>query len=153
MMKQPKRRAMEKITIDEDIRVLAVAAPFFPEGIPAAFDKLHSLLEDSTSRRIFGLSRPEKDGEIVYRAAAEELSEGEAGQLECEALTIKKGAYISMKVDNFKQDIPAIGKAFEELMEVPNLDPEGYCVEWYDLESAGFGVDHESVICMIRLDD
>ena len=144
---------MEKITIDEDIPVIAVAAPFFPEGIPTAFDKLHSLLENITPRRIFGLSRPEKDGDIVYRAAAEELSEGEAEQLECESLIIKKGAYISIKVDNFKQDIPAIGKAFEKLMEVPNLDPEGYCVEVYDPETAGYGTSNESVLCMIRIDD
>ncbi|WP_199856475.1 transcriptional regulator [Lunatibacter salilacus] len=144
---------MEKITINADIHVLAVAAPFFPEGVPTAFDKLHSLLDDSTPRRIFGLSRPEKDGDIVYRAAAEEMSEGEAQQLESESLTIKKGTYISMTVDNYKQDIPAIGRAFEELLEVPNLDPEGYCVELYDPKSAGYGTANESVICMIRLDD
>jgi hypothetical protein len=152
-MKQPKTKIMEKITIDEDIRVLAVSAPFFPEGIPTAFDKLHSLLEDTTPRKIFGLSRPEKDGDIVYRAAAEELGEGEAEKLACESIVIKKGTYISKRIVNYKEDIPAIRKAFDELMAVTNLDPEGYCVEMYDPDSAGYGTSNESVLCMIRLDD
>jgi hypothetical protein len=40
----------------------------------------------------------------------------------------------------------AIDRAFKELLEQPNLDPQGYCVEWYSS-------NEESVKCMIRLDE
>lgn len=144
---------VEKITIDEDIHVIAVAAPFFPDGIGQAFDALHAVLEESPQRRIFGLSRPEQDGEIVYRAAAEALGEDEAEKVDFESITIKKGTYVSVTVPNFKQNVAAVGEAFQELMEVTNLDPEGYCVEWYDANLKGYGTAEESVRCMIRLDD
>ena len=29
------------------------------------------------------------------------------------------------------KDIPAIGRAFEILINLPNIDLQGYCVEWY----------------------
>jgi predicted transcriptional regulator YdeE len=144
---------MEKITINDDIPVIALKAPFFPEGIPDAYDKLHSILGKSAPRRVFGLSRPEKDSEIIYWAAAEELEAGEAEQLECESLVIKKGTYVSITVENYKQDIPAIRRAFEQLLTESNLDPDGYCVEWYDADAAGYGSASESVKCMIRMDD
>lgn len=40
-------------------------------------------------------------------------------------------------------DIPAIGKAFKELLAIPGIDPEGACVEWY--------LSNKDVQCMVRL--
>ena len=135
---------MKTITLDNDIRVFYVTAPSFPQGIKEATDKLHSLFPFSPVRKIFGLSRPENGGGIVYRAAAEELLTGEGKMHNCETLVIKKGNYISKKVENFRDDVLAIDRAFKELLQRPDLDPEGYCVERYETEGAG-------VTCMIRL--
>ena len=135
---------MEEVTLKEDIKVLYVTAKSFPGGIREATDELHRIVPFSTHRRYFGVSRPENGGEIVYRAASEELEKGEAERLSCETLILKKGKYVGLTVHNFRKDIMAIGKAFEKLLEQPNLDPLGYCVEWY-------ATDNESVTCMVRL--
>ncbi len=137
---------METIRIDEDITVFYVTAFSFPEGIPDATKKLHSLFPYSKERGIFGLSRPENNGNIVYRAAAEEMEEDEAAKFMCETLIIKKGNYVFLLVDDFRKDVMGIDRAFKQLLLAPNLDPQGYCVEWYNSEK-------ESVRCMIRLNE
>jgi len=110
-----------------------------------AHEKLHSLVPfpSSTPRKYFGISRPEHDA-IVYRAAAEEITPGEAEKLNCQTLILKKGKYISLTVNGYMKDIPSIDRAFKELLSYPGLDPNGYCVEWY--------FNDEDVKCMIRLE-
>jgi hypothetical protein len=135
---------METITIANDIKVLYITAKFFPDGILEAHQKLHSLIPFSTDRKYLGISRPE-NGPIVYRAAAEELEPGEAEKLNCDTLILKKGKYISLTIHDYMKDTPAIGKAFEQLLSQPDLDPQGYCVEWY--------MNDKDVKCMIRLDN
>jgi hypothetical protein len=136
---------MEKFIVEQDINVCCVTAASFPNGVMAAFNKLHELFPFSSGRRNFGLSRPNEKGEIIYKAAAEELSEGEAEQTGCERITIRKGEYISIMVHDYMQHIPAIGQAFAELIKVPGIDPEGYCVEWY--------LNDKDVRCTVRLAD
>jgi hypothetical protein len=139
-----KFKKMETIKLDKDIKVFYVTAKSFPGGIPDATKKLHQLFPFSKERKIFGLSRPENGGEIIYRAAAEELIAGEAEKFGCETLLIKNGKYISLTVNGFRKDMTGIDRAFKQLLPMPDIDPKGYCVEWYDSEK-------ESVRCMIRL--
>lgn len=134
---------METITLDHDIKVLIVKAVSFPEGIMAAHQKLHSLIPFSIERKYFGISRPENGGPIVYKAAAEELS-GEAEKLDLETVVLKKGKYISIDIPNYMNDLQSMSRAFEQLLQTPGLDPQGYCVEWYMSKS--------DVRCMIRLE-
>ena len=133
---------METITLDEDINVMYVTASSFPDGVMAAFDKLYALVPQHGSRHIYGISRPEK-GVITYRAGAEMMAEGEARTLGIESLVLKKGKYCAVTIHNFMKDIPAIGAAFQTLLAMPGIDPEGYCVEWY--------LNDEDVQCMVRL--
>lgn len=137
---------METIILEKDIKVFYVTATSFPQGIGEATQKLHSLFPFSKERRIFGLSRPENNAAIVYRAAAEEMYEGEAAELHCNTLVISKGKYISILVNDFRKDIMSIDRAFQQLLKQPGLDPQGYCVELYANEN-------EAVTCMIRLDE
>lgn len=137
---------MEKLILENNIKVFYVTARSFPEGIEEATHKLHSLFTYTKERKIFGLSRPENNGQIVYKAAAEEMTEGEAEKLGCETMVIPKGIYISIKVNDFRKDIMSIDRAFQQLLNYPNLDPQGFCVEWYSSEK-------EEVICMIRPDE
>ncbi len=43
------------------------------------------------------------------------------------------------------KDIPQMGKLFQELCRDPELDPAGYCVEWYYNEL--------DVKCFVKLKD
>ena len=74
------------------------------------------------------------------------MYEGEAEKLQCDTLIIPKGKYIALKVVDFRKDITSIGRAFQQLLKHPDLDPQGYCVELY-------ANDKEVVTCMIRLDE
>lgn len=133
----------EIITIEKDIKVFYITASSFPEGIVDAHQKLHSIVPFSIERKYLGISRPE-NGEIVYKAAVEESYTGEAEKYKCDTLILSKGNYISLKIHNYKQDVSSIEKAFKQLLIVPGLDPQGYCVEWY-LNN------EDDVRCMIRL--
>ncbi|MEX2565094.1 MAG: hypothetical protein WD431_04070 [Cyclobacteriaceae bacterium] len=68
-------------------------------------------------------------------------------------LTIKSGKYRSITVEKFMKNPQTIGQAFETLLQLPNLDPNGYCVEVYDPGAEGYGTDKESVKCRIRLQE
>lgn len=133
---------METTFLEKDIKVFFVEAKSFPEGIMEAHQKLHGLVPFDRERRYFGISRPE-NGPIVYKAATEETFSGEAEELNCQTMVLKKGRYISSVVKNFQKEPQRIEKAFNELLTYDNLDPQGYCVEWYQNE--------QDVKCMIRL--
>jgi hypothetical protein len=133
---------MENYQLSENIKVLYKTATSFPEGVLAAHQQLHALVPYSSTRRYFGLSRPEI-GKIVYHAAMEEMEKGEAEKFSCETMEVKKGDYIYVDIKDFMKDIPSIQRAFNELLKHPDLDPQGYCVEWY--------LNQQDVRCMIRI--
>ncbi len=135
---------MDTIKVENDITVLCVTATSFPEGISEAHEKLHNLLPTSEDRNFYGISCPNEQGVIVYKAAAEQLHDGEAKQLKCETFIIKKGDYISSTINYFHKDMGSIGKAFHELLSDSRIDPEGCCVEVY--------LNQDDVQCLIRLD-
>lgn len=135
---------METITIDKDIRVFYVNATSFPEGVMEAHNKIHALAPASQGRRFYGLSRPER-GVISYKAAAEELTSGEAEQLNLDTITIKKGRYISETLHDFMKNIPAIGSTFQQMLSSEDIAPDGYCVEYY--------LNDKDVQLMVRLKD
>ena len=133
---------MEILTIDNDIKVLYIQATSFPDGILAAHQKLHGVIPYSTERKYLGISRPE-NGAIIYKAGAEELTPGEAEQFKLDTLILKKGNYACIDIHNYMKDLQGIGQAFNQLTELPNIDPQGYCVEWY--------INDKDVKCMVRL--
>jgi hypothetical protein len=133
---------MEEIMLDQDIQVFAVAASSFPGGVMEAHTRLHSIVPFSTARKYYGLSRPE-NGQIIYKAAAEILEGDEAGKTSLESMVIKRGNYIGITIEDFMKDIQSIGKAFNDILSHPGIDPDGYCVEWY--------LKGKDVRCMVRL--
>ena len=134
---------MDTINLENDIIVLCVTAKSFPEGISAAYETLHDLLPTSEGRNFYGISCPNEQDVIVYKAAVEQLYAGEAEKLKCETFVIRKGDYIGYTIRNFHEDIGSIGKAFHELLADSRIDPEGCCVEVY--------LNETDVQCMIRL--
>ena len=135
---------METIKLDNDIKVFYVMAASFPEGIMDAFEKLYALVPFSAERKYFGISRP-GNGNIVYKAGAEEKNPGEAEKFNCDTLVLKKGRYICVTIQDFMKDTRRAGEAFRKLFDHPGIDPQGYCVEWY--------LNEKDVKCMIRLKD
>jgi predicted transcriptional regulator YdeE len=139
-----KTSAMKIVDLDKDINVMYVTASSFPEGIMEAFNRLHQLIPGTTKHTLYGISRPENGGQIVYRAATGISSPVEAEKYHLESLTLKKGRYICQKVDHIQNDPQIITETFQNLLQHPDLDPQGYCVEQYE-------PDEDSVLCMIRL--
>jgi hypothetical protein len=137
---------MDILDLATDMTLMYVTASSFPEGIPEAHARLRRLVPFSAGRNYFGLSRPEQGGPIVYRAAAEERKPGEAEKYRCPTLILKKGKYAYRVLTDFRENPQNIGIVFRELLAASDLDPEGYCVEWY--------ANHEEVVkCMVRLRD
>jgi predicted transcriptional regulator YdeE len=132
----------EIVIIDKDIEVFCITADSFPDGILDVHQRLHAMIPFTIDRRYFGISRPEK-GVIVYKAAAEKLEKDEAEKLNCESFTIEKGKYICLTILNYVEDLQSISKAFDRLISRSDIDPNGYCVEWYYTD--------KDVKCMIRL--
>jgi hypothetical protein len=135
---------METITFDKDITVFYKTASSFPEGVLEAHQQVHALVPFSINRKYFGISRPENGKVIVYRAAAEELEPGEGIRLHCDTLVLKKGNYACITINDYMNNIPAIGNTFQQLISRTDIDPQGYCVEWY--------FNEKDLRCMVRLD-
>jgi len=133
---------MEKYELVKDINVFYMPANSFPDGIKTAFEKLESIVPSEDNRTVFALSWPDKTGKIMYKAAFEERYPGEGKKYGLNSLVIKKGSYISELVNSFASNISQIGQTFQRLLKHPDIDPNGFCVEWYK------GPD---VLCMVRL--
>jgi hypothetical protein len=133
---------MKIVNILNDIHTLTVKAKSFPEGIAEAHITIQRLFPYAKPRRYFGMSNPEK-GFIVYKAAAEMLSDDNDLAPGVEKFTIKKGDYLSLTVADFAKNPMAISEAFEKLIHQPNIDPQGYCLEWYQNE--------RDVLCLVKM--
>lgn len=134
---------METTQIKQNINLLCITASTFPSGVMAAHKQLHGLLPANPQRKYYGLSRPENGGSIVYRAAAEALNTHEARDLQLEEVVLQSGSYACMLVTDYMTSINAIGNAFQQLLTIPGIDPNGYCVEAY--------FNDTDVMCMVRL--
>jgi hypothetical protein len=134
---------MEKYELVKDINVFYLAAESFPEGIQPTFEKLERLIPPGENRTVYGLSWPDRNGKIMYKAAYEEKYPGEGKKYGLNSLVIKKGSYIGDLVKSFAQDVSQIGRTFQGLLKHPEIDPNGFCVEWYK---------GPNVLCMVRLE-
>src|SRR6478672_13115401 len=114
---------MEELQILEEIKVYYIQAASFPDKVLEAHQQLHQLISFNPTRRYFGLSNPDKTGKIIYKAAAEELVEGELSKHGLETYTIPAGMFAAITIKNFREDISSIGKSFQQLIIHPQIDP------------------------------
>jgi len=136
---------MEVIEIAQDIKVFYITANPFPDDVPTAYARLKDRIEDHQDRKYFGISYPNEEGVIIYMAAAEELEHGEAERFGCNTFTIKKGLYLSLSIKNHMKDSQSIGRSFQQLLSNSDIDPKGYCLEWY------LNYTDPDVVCMVKL--
>lgn len=134
---------MEAFSLDNDLTVYCVTADSFPDGVPKAHQALHALISYRPERKYFGLSWPAPNGSLIYKAAAEEAVPGELSNHNLEQKIIPAGEYLCVYVQDFMKDIPAIGKAFQQLIADPRIAPQGFCIEWY--------LSDTSVRCMVKM--
>ncbi|HPH47073.1 MAG TPA: transcriptional regulator [Chryseolinea sp.] len=134
---------METFEFENDISLICVTAKSFPNGVLAAHEKLHALLKSVEGRTFYGISCPNKEGTIVYKAAVEQQHSGEAEELKCERIVLKRGNYTGTIIRNFHSDVQQVGTTFQTLVADPRIDPKGYCVELY--------LNENDVQCMVRL--
>ena len=134
---------MNTILLETDIIVTCLTAKSFPDGITEAFEKLDSIIPSSENRRHFGISQPNENNVIIYKAAIEEQHKGEAEKLGLESFVIQKGQYIYLDVKNYSKKPQNISDTFMQLISEPNIDPNGYCLEWY--------LNEKDVRCMIKI--
>ena len=134
---------MEDYLFENDIVIACKRASHFPEGVAEAFETLHAIIPFSTDRKFMSFSWMTCEKEIIYLAGAE-IYDGESFP-SLENITLKKGKYRGKVIKNFIDKIPQLGQLFQELCRDPDLDKEGYCVEWYFNET--------DVKCHVKLID
>lgn len=135
---------METYQKDNDRTVFCISAKSFPDGIMEAYQKLHSIFPLEPGRDYYGISYMDH-GKTVYKAAVGLKDPKEAGDIKLETFIIRKGKYTGKVIENYMDDIPAIGRTFQVLLDNPNIDPRGYCLEEY--------FNEKDVRCLVKLKD
>ncbi|HRG59273.1 MAG TPA: transcriptional regulator [Bacteroidia bacterium] len=136
---------MEVYHLIENVNVVFITAPEFPNDVPATYEKLKALLPNKPNRRYFGISHPDPNGKIQYKAAAEILPDEEFVSSELQHYCIEKGNFISQYIVNHFKDSNSIGDCFQTLLKHPQIDQNGYCLELYK------NYDDLDVHCLVRL--
>ena len=135
---------MENLKIEEDKSVIVCQASSFPDGIMPAFQQLHNRVPNAFQRTTYGLSRPGGSKEnIIYKAAVDESYEGEGKALGLDTMIIPAGVYSSVIITDYMKHPSAIGTAFMQLLSVPDIDPDGFCLEIYK--------NNNEVVCAVPL--
>ena len=134
---------MDSFILGEDIEVVCLKATSFPDGIRSAHENLHRELPFNENRRYFGISRRDENGVVEYKAAAELLLTDRVPRLQ--KFTIKGGSYNTYYINNYREKIGAIADCFKLLLGQDEIDPDGYCIEWY--------IGQNDVKCMVRCND
>jgi predicted transcriptional regulator YdeE len=136
---------MDSFILGEDIPVICLTASSFPAGIADAHEQLHKMIPQRQGRRFFGISKPDENGNIIYKAAAEAMAPNEAETLGLESFTIPGGAYNTYYIKDYRDNIGAIAECFQLLIGQPEADPKSWCIEWY--------IGENDVKCMVRSND
>ncbi len=136
---------VEPFRIETPISVLRAKALTFPEGILAAYEQLDKALPNYQSRTHFGISHPNPKGEIQYWAAMAVLDADSGNTFGQEPFEIASGNYASILIADFYKNMHLVKQAFKELTALPDIDPNGYCLEMM--------VSFKDVRCMVKLLD
>ncbi len=132
---------MEKYIFEENLKIYTITAKSFPEDIGEVHHRLYKIFPPNPPRKYFGISRPE-NGKIIYKAGSEIFPNEEIDLNIVEAFTIQKGDYLSILIKDFRNNLSQIDTAFKQLTSLKNIDPNGYCIEYY--------FNSEDVRCMIK---
>jgi hypothetical protein len=133
---------MEIFNLPHDVKVFGFRVTSFPAGIGEAFDSLIKMLPGGFERPYYGISYMDKDGQMIYIAAALEKYEGEAEKYNCDRYIIEKGEYVTVTVYDWREKTGSIKDVFHEIIRDSRVDKTKPAVEWYKN-------DHE-MMCMVQ---
>ena len=136
---------MKLIYFEKDIQLICSLAHSFPDGISEAFERLERTIPEYNHRIKYGISCPNSEGVITYKAAVNELTEAEAQRYAFHSFTITQGTYLSETIENWETNLPLIGQTFATLLQDPRLDLSFPCLEIYEGAS--------TMICCVRIVD
>jgi predicted transcriptional regulator YdeE len=122
---------METYHLENDITVFGFEVKTFPQKIGDAFDSLIAMVPEGLNRSYYGISSMTPESKIVYIAAVEEKSQGEAEKNLCERYTIEKGEYFVVTVTGWRDKTESIKNVFEQMMKHNQVDFTTPCIEWY----------------------
>jgi predicted transcriptional regulator YdeE len=134
--------AMEKINLNQEIKVFGIQVKTFPAGIGEAFEGLIKMIPGGFNRSYYGISYMDPNGAIIYYATAAETTEGEAEKYHCERCIIESGEYLSVTVNQWRDKTGCIKDVFHEIMKEGDVDNTKPAVEWYK--------NDDEMLCMIR---
>lgn len=123
-------KKMEKYHIDDDIKVWALEAKNFPQGIPETFMKLEKIVGGFDGKDVYGLSVCNGD-KVQYWAAVAGKTDGELPKGELESMAIAKGDYLSTTLQNWQENTGQMPELFDELGQSPEAKPKAWCIECY----------------------
>ena len=134
---------MEKLTLEKDLNVFGMEVTAFPGGIGEAFDELIKQTGDCAGKRnYYGVSNMDQDGNMNYKAVAEEKYEGEAEKFNYEKSIIEKGEYLYKTLYHWQNKTNLIKDIFTEMMHNEQVDTMKPCVEWYK--------NDDEMLCMVK---
>jgi hypothetical protein len=134
---------MEKYILQCDLKVFGVQVKTFPVGIDEAFYELIKKTDDCAGERnYYGVSSMDYDGEIIYKAVAEEKYTDEAEKFNYEQTTIEKGEYFFTILKGWSSKKHCIKDIFHEMMKDERVDKTKPCVEWYK--------NDDEMLCMVK---
>jgi hypothetical protein len=133
---------MEIFNLPHDVKVFGFRVTSFPAGFGEAFDSLIKMLPGGFDRPYYGIRYIDKDGQMIYIAAALEKYGGEAEKYNCERYIIEKGEYVTVTVYDWREKTGSIKEVFHEIIRDSRVDKTKPAVEWYKN-------DHE-MMCMVQ---
>ena len=131
---------MERYTLKNDIRVFGKKVTSFPDGISEAFDELVKTV-GGFDRSYYGISFMEGN-KMIYYAVAEEREKEEAKKYDCESMVIEKGDYLTVKIEDWRENICLIKDAFGELVNDKRTNKAKPAIEWYK--------NDKEMLCMVK---
>ncbi|MDF9798706.1 hypothetical protein OKW21_003969 [Catalinimonas alkaloidigena] len=82
---------MKEYALIEEVTLIALTVRYFPEGIGEAFNTWMHMLPDSQDKVFFGVSYPDQEGSLIYKAAVSQAFDGESEQYAYENYVLSKG--------------------------------------------------------------
>jgi predicted transcriptional regulator YdeE len=136
---------MEKYKLNNDVKVFGFKVTSFPAGIGAAFDELIKKTGDPAGERAYYGIGEFRDGKMIYYAAAEEKTEGEAEKYNYDKLKIEKGDYLSKTLFDWRKNTECIKDAFYEIIQDDRVNKSKPAIEWYK--------DDNEMICLVKMNE
>ncbi len=104
---------MTEINIESDLNLVCVRTKSFSQGIEEAFNP-ENKIPNQQERECYGIYEENKSG-IIYRAGMSKKDNNEDVEYGLENYTIKKGEYLTVIINDWKNNIPKIGQTFDKI--------------------------------------